>query len=112
MDQEMLSGCPAGCAGYAQDAIFLGGEMVMLQKSRLLALGLFLGAGAYATSVNFSFDTQTIGSTTITGLSSLATSAQIQTYMNAVLAAAGCSGCMVTVATGSSGGGNSMGAVA
>lgn len=84
----------------------------MLQKPRLLALGLFLTMSAFATSVNFSFDTQTIGTTTITGLSSLATAAQIQAYMNQVLTAAGCSGCSVVVATGTSGAGISMGAVA
>jgi hypothetical protein len=80
----------------------------MLQKPRLLAIGLFLSAGAYATSVNFTFDTQTINGTTITGLSSGASAAQIQTYMNQVLSAAGCSGCSATVLVS----GTSIGAVA
>lgn len=65
----------------------------------MLVIALFLCAGvsAYAGSVDFTFDTQTINGTTITGLSSGATSAQIQTYMNQVLAASGCTGCSVTV---------------
>jgi hypothetical protein len=82
--------------------------MVMLQKPRLLALGLFLSAGAYATSVNFSFDAQTINGTPILGLSSGATAGQIQTYMNNVLTAWGCAGCSVTVLVS----GSSIGAVA
>jgi hypothetical protein len=87
--------------------------MVMLQKPRLLALGLFLSGSAYATSVNFSFDTQTIGITTIGGLSAGATAAQIQGYMNAVLSAAGCSTCSVTVlVSGTPGNAGSIGAVA
>ena len=76
----------------------------------LLALAFFLSAGAsaYAGSVNFTFDQQTINGTTITGLSSGATAAQIQTYMNQVLGAAGCSGCSATVLVS----GSSIGAVA
>src|SRR5262249_7012482 len=70
----------------------------------------FLGCAAVAsaTSVTFTFDTQTINGTTITGLASGANSAQIQSYMNSVLAAAGCSGCSVTVMVS----GNTIGAVA
>ena len=84
--------------------------MLKQSKSILLTVALLLGAGgsAFATSVNFSFDTQTINGTTITGLSSGATAAQIQTYMNSVLSAAGCAGCSVTVMTS----GSSIGAVA
>jgi len=73
-----------------------------------MALGLLFSASAYATSVNFTFDTQIIGTTTITGLSAGATSAQIQTYMNQVLSASGCSGCSATVLVS----GSSIGAVA
>jgi hypothetical protein len=73
------------------------------------ALILSAGASAYAGSVDFTFDTQTINGTTITGLSAGATVSTIQAYMNAVLAAAGCSGsCGVTVVSNSSG----LGAVA
>ena len=76
----------------------------MGQKQRALALGLFLSAGAYATSVNFTFDTQVINGTTITGLGSGANAGAIQTYMNAVLSASGCSGCSAQVlASGSIG---------
>jgi Flp pilus assembly protein TadG len=86
---------------------FLGGAMVKQRKPILMALALFLCAGvsAYAGSVDFTFDTQTINGTTITGLSSGATVAQIQTYMNAVLTASGCTGCSVTVLSNSSGSG-------
>ena len=82
----------------------------MRPKPILLAFVLFLSAGvsAYAGSVDFTFDTQTINGTTITGLSSGANSAAIQTYMNQVLAAAGCTGCSVTVLVS----GSSIGAVA
>jgi len=74
----------------------------MTRKPLLLAAAVFLSGSisAYATSVNFSFDTQTINGNTITGLSSGATAAQIQAYMNAVLSAAGCTGCSVTVLSG------------
>jgi hypothetical protein len=67
---------------------------------------MFLGAGvsAYATSVDFTFDAQTINGQNIAGLSAGATAAQIQTYMNAVLTAAGCSGCSAVVYTGGSSG--------
>lgn len=80
--------------------------MVRSPKLILLALALLLCAGvsAYAasvTNVDFTFDAQTINGTTITGLSSGATAAQIQAYMNQVLAAAGCTGCSVTVLVGS-----------
>jgi hypothetical protein len=80
--------------------------MVMLQKPRLLALGLFLSAGvsAYATSVTVNFDFNSLGS----GASAL----NIATYMTGVLTAAGCTGCSVTVPTVNSGGGILMGAVA
>ena len=54
-------------------------------------------AAASATSVTFTFDTQTINGTTINGVSENASIASIQSYMNQVLAAAGCSGCSVTV---------------
>ena len=68
-----------------------------MKRSRqtLLAMGMFLslGASAYATSVDFTFDTTTINGTTITGLSSGANSLAIQTYMGAVLTASGVSGC-------------------
>jgi len=79
-------------------------------KLMLSAFGLLLSAGAsaYATSVNFTFDSQTINGTAITGLNSGATAAQIQTYMNAVLAASGCSGCSATVLVS----GSAIGAVA
>lgn len=79
-------------------------------KTILLAMGLFLSVGvsAYATSVDFTFDSQTINGTLITGLSSGATSAQIQTYMNQVLSASGCTGCSATVLVS----GSSIGAVA
>jgi len=50
-----------------------------------------------AGSVDFTFDTQTINGTVITGLSSGAHTAQIQTYMNQVLAAAGCTGCSARI---------------
>jgi len=67
-------------------------------KPILLSVGMFLslGASAYATTVDFTFGTQTFGTTTITGLSSGATAAQITTYMTAVLQASGCSGCTAT----------------
>ncbi|MGA7413959.1 MAG: hypothetical protein WBW33_26010, partial [Bryobacteraceae bacterium] len=81
-------------------------------KAILLALGLSLGAcvSAYAASVSldFTFDTTTINGTTITGLSSGASSTQIATYMNQVLAAAGCTGCSAKVLVS----GSSIGAVA
>ena len=54
-------------------------------------------AVASATSVTFTFDTQTINGTTITGVSENASLASIQSYMNPVLSAAGCTGCSVTV---------------
>ena len=79
-------------------------------KKMVLALALFLCAGvcAYAGSVDFTFDTQTINGTVVNGLSSGATATQIQTYMNQVLAASGCTGCSVTVLVS----GSSIGAVA
>ncbi len=78
---------------------------------------VFLGIAAVAsatsfTNVNFSFDTQTINGHTVTGLSSGATSSQIQSYMNSVLTYAGCTGCTVTVLTGTLTNGNTAGAVA
>lgn len=68
-------------------------------KLILFGFGLFLSAGvsAYATSVDFTFDQQIINGTTIAGLASGATSAQIQAYMDAVLSASGCTGCSATV---------------
>jgi hypothetical protein len=86
--------------------------MVRQAKLIVLVLGMFLSAGvsAYATSVSvdFTFDTQVINGTTITGLSSGANSAAIQAYMNAVLTASGCSGCTATVLVS----GSNIGAVA
>jgi hypothetical protein len=75
-----------------------------------LGLTLILSAGvsAYAGSVDFTFDSQTINGTPITGLTAGATSAQIQTYMNSVLTASGCTGCSVTVLVN----GSTIGAVA
>jgi hypothetical protein len=60
----------------------------------LLLLALFLSAGvsAYATSVTFNFNSLSSGQTSL-GSTSLA----IQNYMNQVLAAAGCTGCTVSV---------------
>jgi hypothetical protein len=75
-------------------------------KLLVLTVGMFLSVGvsAYATTVDFTFGTQTIGTTTITGLSSGATAAQITAYMTAVLVASGCSGCTATaVSSGSIG---------
>ncbi len=76
----------------------------------LLPFALFLSVGvsAHATSVDFTFDTQTINGTVVTGLSSGANASQIQTYMDNVLSAAGCTGCSVTVLVS----GSSIGAVA
>jgi len=77
----------------------------------LSGFALILGASvsAYAGSVDFTFDAQTINGTYIAGLSSGANATAIQNYMNAVLAAVGCSGsCGVTVVSNSSG----LGAVA
>jgi hypothetical protein len=81
-----------------KDAI-LEEETVGRTKQMLSAFGLLLSAGvsAYATSVDFTFDTQTINGTTITGLAGGANSAAIQTYMDAVLTASGCVGCTATV---------------
>lgn len=60
---------------------------------------LFFGmvATASATSVTFTFDTQTINGTTINGIAENASLTSIQSYMNQVLSAAGCTGCTVTV---------------
>jgi hypothetical protein len=58
------------------------------------------GVPASATSVNFSFGTQTINGNVINGLSSNASASAIATYMNSVLTAAGCVGCSVTVSGG------------
>jgi len=82
-------------------------EKSLVKLSRILFTFLIAGASAFATSVTFTFDSQTINGTSITGLSSGATAAQIQTYMNQVLTAAGCTGCSVTVVSS-----GSMGAVA
>ena len=71
-----------------------------MKLSRILFTFLIAGASAFATSVTFTFDSQTINGTSITGLSSGATAAQIQTYMNQVLSAAGCAGCSAGVHTG------------
>jgi hypothetical protein len=54
-------------------------------------------AAASATSVTFTFDTQTINGTTIQGVAENASIASIQSYMNQVLSAAGCTGCSVSV---------------
>ena len=67
------------------------------RRWRLAALFLSVGASAYAGSVTFTFDTQTINGTTIPGLSSGASINSIVTYMDAVLQASGCSGCTVAV---------------
>src|SRR5579864_5125404 len=91
----------------------LSGTRTIRRKITVRSLGLAVlqagvllswGTSAFATSVTFSFDTQTINGQVINGLSAQATYSQIQTYMDQVLAAAGCSGCGVTVyAQGSSG---------
>lgn len=88
-----------------------------VQKNTWLAFAALLSAGisAHATSmttVDFTFDTQTINSTVITGLSAGATASQIAAYMTAVLVASGCTGCSVVVPTTNSGNGVSQGAVA
>jgi len=57
-------------------------------------------ATAYASSVTFTFDTQTINGTVINGLSDTATPTQVATYMNSVLTASGCTGCSVSVSSG------------
>jgi hypothetical protein len=75
-----------------------------MKLARTLGLFLVAGVSAFATSVTFTFDTQTINGTVVTGLSSGANSAAIQTYMQNVLNAAGCTGCTVTVYTGGSSG--------
>ncbi len=67
-----------------------------MKTTRVLLL-FSIAAVASASSVTFTFGTVTIGSTTIQGLSSGATNAQVQTYMDAVLTASGCTGCSVTV---------------
>jgi hypothetical protein len=67
---------------------------------KLKAAGLLFlcaSASAFAASVTFTFDTQTINGTVVNGLSSGANATAIQNYMNAVLAAANCTGCSVTV---------------
>jgi hypothetical protein len=67
----------------------IGGTVGKFLKVALLGSALFLGAGisAYADSFNFNFNS----------LAANATNAQIQTYMNAQLAAQGCAGCSVVV---------------
>jgi hypothetical protein len=67
----------------------------MKVTSTLLFFGV--AAVASATSVTFSFTTQTINGTTIQGLAENASTSQIQTYMDSVLTAAGCTGCSVQV---------------
>ena len=80
-----------------------------MKLARTLGLLLIAGVSAFATSVTFTFDTQTINGIVVNGLSSGATASQIATYMNQVLAAAGgCPGCSVTVLVS----GSSVGAVA
>jgi hypothetical protein len=66
-------------------------------KTTQILLFLSLAGVASATSVTFTLGQQTINGTNIAGLSSGASDAQIQNYMDAVLTAAGCSGCSVTV---------------
>jgi hypothetical protein len=67
----------------------------MKVTSTLLFFGI--AAVASATSVTFNFATQTINGTVINGVSENATTTQIQTYMDQVLTAAGCTGCTVAV---------------
>ena len=85
-----------------------------MQKPILLALGVFLSAGVsgYAASVTFNFNSLSSGAESGSGSQVQQTSLAIQNYMDSVLTAAGCSGCGVTVLTGTSGSGVSMGAVA
>jgi hypothetical protein len=66
-------------------------------KATRALLFFAMAAVASATSVTFTFDTQVINGTTITGIAENASIASIQTYMNQVLSAAGCTGCSVTV---------------
>ena len=68
-----------------------------MKLTRLFVLTGIVAAVASAASVTFTFDTQTINGTTITGLAAGATTAQMQSYMNQVLTAAGCTGCTVTL---------------
>lgn len=68
-----------------------------MKLTRLFVLLGIAAAVASASSVTFSFDTQVINGTTITGLSDTANTAQIQAYMDQVLSASGCTGCTVTV---------------
>jgi hypothetical protein len=65
----------------------------MMKRPILLAMGMLLslGASAFAASVTVDF--------TFNTLSAGATDAQIQTYMDGVLSAAGCTGCTVTLPT-------------
>jgi hypothetical protein len=75
----------------------LSREESEIMKATRTLLFFATAAVASATSVTFTFDTQVINGTTITGLSENASIASIQTYMNQVLAAAGCTGCSVSV---------------
>jgi hypothetical protein len=68
-----------------------------MKLTRLFGLLGIAATVASATSVTFTFDTQTINGTTITGITNTATTGQIQSYMDQVLSAAGCAGCMVTI---------------
>jgi hypothetical protein len=82
-------------------------RIVKQLMSGILGLGLFLTLSIYAfasVTLDFTFGPQTIGSTNIAGLSGGATVSEIQTYMDDVLSAAGCTGCSVIVATGTASG--------
>jgi hypothetical protein len=70
-------------------------ETKNFKKKLFAVVPLLLSAGvsAYGGSVTFSYDSQN----GVAGLGSGASNANIQTYMNAVLAASGCTGCSVTV---------------
>jgi len=87
--------------------------MLRRSKAIFLAIGLFFGASvsAYATSVNFDFNSLSSGAESGSGTQVQMTSLAIANYMTGVLTTAGCSGCSVVVATGASGS-NTMGAVA
>jgi hypothetical protein len=87
--------------------MLFGGERMRRPVPVLLGFALLLSAGvsAYAGSVDFTFDAQTINGTPIAALAAGATASQIQTYMNNVLTASGCTGCSVVVLSNSSGSG-------
>jgi hypothetical protein len=71
-----------------------------IMKATRIMFFFGIAAVASATSVTFSFDTTTINGTVITGISDTATPTQIQNYMNSVLSAAGCTGCTVSISSG------------